>query len=136
MNIVLFFCEQATTRLDGKLNVDGIFNELYAPGFPARQDQIILAGIVEWDRDTHGNQPFTIQLLDPDNKPIFTIEGRSEVDERPEPRPPARTHLVLPLENLVFTKSGRYQVRMEVLNQQFPGPSLYLLNSAKAKDNF
>lgn len=136
MNIVLFFCEHAATRQDGKLNVDGIFNELYAPGFPARQDQVMLAGIIEWDRDLHGHLPFAIHLLDPDNKPVFTIDGHSEVDTRPDTRPPARTHLILPLENLVFTKSGQYQVRIEISNRQFSGPTLYLMHSSRAKDNF
>jgi hypothetical protein len=135
MNIVLFFCEHAFTRPDGKLDVDGIFSELYAPGFPARQGKLILAGIIEWDRGTHGKQPFTIHLLDPDHQPVFTIDGHSEVDERSDSRPPARTHLILPLENLVFTKSGQYQVRIKVSNRQFSGPSLHLMNSSREKYN-
>jgi hypothetical protein len=130
MNIVLFFCEHAATRQDGKLDVNGIFSELYAPGFPARQDQVMLAGIIEWDRGTQGKQPFTIHLLDPDDKPIITIDGHSEVDERADSRPPARTHLILPLENLVFAKPGHYQVHIHATNRQFSGPSLYLMNSS------
>jgi hypothetical protein len=126
MNTVLFFCENAVSGPDGKLDVEGIFNELYAPGFPASQDRLILAGIIEWDRHTEGTQPFVIHLLDPDNKPIFTIEGHSDVDARPDTRPPARTHLILPLENLVFIRPGQYRARLELQDQQISGPSLYL----------
>jgi hypothetical protein len=131
MNITLFFCEHAATRSDGKLTVEGIYNELYAPSFPAKQDQILLAGIIEWDRDIKGNQPFTIHLLDPEAKPIFTIEGHTEVDERPDERPPAKTHLIFPLENLIFTDPGQYQVRIDLLGQQISGPPLHLMSSNK-----
>jgi hypothetical protein len=96
----------------------------------------MLAGSIEWDRGLHGHLPFAIHLLDPDDKPVFTIDGHSEVDARPDTRPPARTHLILPLENLVFTKSGQYQVQIEILNRQYSGPSLYLMQSSMAKDNF
>jgi len=130
MNVVLFFCEHAQTRSDGKLNVDGIYNELYAAGFPAKQAHLVLAGIVEWDRHIQGSQPFTIHILDPDEQTIFTIEGHSEIDARSNDRPPARTHLIFPLENLVFTDPGQYRVRMEVVNTQFFGSSLYLLHSS------
>ncbi|MCI0446928.1 hypothetical protein L0152_27465 [bacterium] len=114
--------------------MNGIFNELYASGFPARQEQVILAGIVEWDRDEEGKQPFTIHLMDPDENPIFTIHGYSEVDARPDSRPPARTHLIFPLENLVFTSPGQYRIRMDISGQRISGPSLYLLHTSHEKD--
>ena len=130
MNIVLFFCEDANTGSDGKLNVHGIYNELYAQGFPARQEHVILAGIVEWDREVQGKQSFTIDLLDPDEKSIFTIEGHSEIDSRSETRPPARTHFIFPMENLVFPVAGQYQIRIDILEKQVLGPSLYVMNSS------
>jgi len=129
MNIVLFFCEQAATGSDSKLNVEGIYNELYATDFPAKQDRIVLAGIVEWDRDVEGTQPFKIDLLDTDNISIFTIEGHSEIDARPDDRVPAKTHLIFPLENLVFPGPGQYQIRLDILSQQIAGPSLYLMHT-------
>ncbi|MCZ6771118.1 MAG: hypothetical protein O7G83_03895, partial [Proteobacteria bacterium] len=75
MNVALFFCESAETVANGKLDLRGIYNELYAPSFPARQDHLMLAGIVEWDHEDHGKQPFKIDLLDPDGTEIFTIDG-------------------------------------------------------------
>ena len=134
MDTVLFFCEHAATRSDSKLTVEGIYNELYAQDFPARQDQLLLAGLIEWDRDSHGSQHFKINLLDPDKKPIFTIEGCSEIDERPEHRPPAKTHLIFPLDNLVFVVPGQYQIQLEVSGQQIPGPSLHLMRSEQSSE--
>ena len=58
MKLTLFYCDKALNRPDGKLNIEGVFNELYAPGFPARQDHVVLAGTIEWDRADEGQQPF------------------------------------------------------------------------------
>ena len=105
MNVALFFCESAETVANGKLDLRGIYNELHAPSFPARQDHLMLAGLVEWDHEDHGKQPFKIDLLDPDGAEIFTIDGHSEVEARPATRPPSKTHLILPLQNLIFQRA-------------------------------
>lgn len=126
---MLCFCEDAATGDDGKLNIQAIYNELYAPGFPAKQDRVVLAGIFEWNRTVDGAQPFKVRIIDPQGKTIFTIEGQTEVDERSEGRAPAKTHLVFPLENLVFMSAGQYQVMVELKDQEIKGPSLYVLKS-------
>ena len=125
----LVFCEHAGTRPDGKLNIEGIYNELYAPTFPARQDALELAGMIEWRRDTEGVQPFTIHLVDPAGKPIFSIEGQTEIDARVEARAPAKTHLIFSLENLVFVNPGRYRLVVNFQDGGLAGPSLHLLHS-------
>lgn len=130
-SLTLFFCQDAESGSDGRLNAHGIYNELYASGFPAKQDRIVLAGVIEWDRALEGEQPFTIHLADPGGKPIFSIEGRTTVDARPPNRPPARTHLVFPLEELVFVTPGEYPIVLEYSGQQLGGPTLYLLKSGE-----
>jgi len=71
VNIALLFCEDAVTRPDGKLDINGVFNELYASGFPARQERVIIAGIIEWERNINGKQPFVINLRDPEQNHLF-----------------------------------------------------------------
>jgi hypothetical protein len=128
MNVSLFFCESAETAANGKLDLRGIYNELYAPGFPARQEHLILAGVVEWNREDHGTQPFKIDLMDPDGSEIFTIDGHSEVEARPQTRPPSKTHLILPLENLIFQQAGTYPAKVQIGGETIEGPSLYLMS--------
>ena len=128
MNVALFFCEHAETDANGKLDLHGIYNELHASAFPARQDRLVLAGIVEWNRDDQGQMPFKIDLMDPDGSEIFTIDGHSEVDSRPVSRPPAKTHLILPLENLIFSQAGQYPAILQIKDRTIEGPSLYLMN--------
>ncbi len=135
VEVTLFFCNQADTEPDGTLNLRGIRNELYAPAFPARQDRLFLAGIVEWQREVHGRQEFVIHLNGPDRKSIFTIEGNTDVDSRPDSRPPAKTQLVLPMENLIFTTAGEYQIEVYIAGQTKKGPILYLMKTEEKADS-
>ncbi len=129
MRLTLVFCERADTRSDGKLDTCGIFNELYAPGFPARQDYLVLAGLIEWDRDAVGRREFRIEITDPGGQSIFTIDGHTDVDARDHTRPPPRTHLVFPLNNLVFPEPGTYRTRVRLDDNTMDGPDLYLMSS-------
>jgi hypothetical protein len=129
MDVTLFFCKNANTDEDGQLNLLGVFNELYAPAFPARQDRLVIAGIIEWDRQQEGKIPFQIHLVDEAGKSIFTIEGHSEVDSRDENEAPAKTQLLMPIEKIVFPEAGRYRAECLIADKNFSGPSLYLMRS-------
>ena len=129
MEAVFLFCNDANTGPDGKLNIHGVFNELHAPDFPARQERMTLVGIIEWQRDLAGRIPFVVDLAGPDGMAIFSVEGHTDVDARPPTRPPAKTHLILPLKNVTFPGAGRYRVRINIDGTELPGPSMHLLRS-------
>ena len=129
MEAVFLFCTEAGAGPDGKLNIHGIFNELRAPDFPARQDKMVLVGIVEWQRDLEGRIPFTVDLTDPDGMAIFTIEGHTDVEARPLSKAPARTQLILPLKNVMFPAPGHYRVRININDTELMGPSMHLMRS-------
>ena len=126
MECALFFCHRAGSDDSGQLEIRGIFDELRAPSFPARQPRMRLAGLVSWNDGERGRVPFLIELLDPGNKAVFTIQGFSEVEESPGSAAPPRTQLNLPLEDVTFPEPGRYRVRLQVNETQVYGPSLYL----------
>jgi len=120
-------CEDARPTPDGKVDVHGVYHDLAAPGFPARQDLLVLVLVIEWDREDHGRYLFKADLLDDDGKASVTVEGETEV-HRPQPdRPPARSQLVMPLEDVVFPHAGQYQFRVTVKGQTVDGPGLYLM---------
>ncbi len=129
METVFLFCTDAGTGPDGKLSIHGIFNELHAPDFPARQDKMILVGIVEWQRDLQGRIPFTVDLTDPGGKAIFSIEGHTDVESRPPSKAPAKTHLILPLKDVMFPAPGHYRVRININGSELTGPSMHLIRS-------
>ncbi len=129
MEAVFLFCTDATARADGKLDIHGVFNELYAPDFPARQDHMVLVGIVEWQRELQGRIPFAVDLVDAEGMAIFSIDGHTDVDARPPAKAPAKSHFILPLENVMFPAPGRYRVRIRLDDSELAGPSMHLLRT-------
>ena len=127
-------CDHAKTTDDGKLDVHGIFNDLYAPAFPALQDHMVLVLALEWSRSDSGRYRFRVELTDPDGKPTLSVEGHTDVDSRPEDRPPARTRLMLPLEKVVFPKPGAYKFKVQLKGKWHEGPSLHLMQGAAPPD--
>lgn len=123
-------CDDASQSDDGKLDVHGIFHDLFAPGFPARQERMVLVIEIEWDRADEGRHQFRVDLMDPVGKPSLRVEGHTDVDRRAPNRPPARTQLVLPLEDVVFPIPGRYSFDMRIKGKRLRGPSLHLFESA------
>ena len=122
-----FFCDQAHEAHEGKLDIQGIFHDLFAPGFPATQERMVLVLVLDWDRTDKGQYQLKAELVAPDGKVVLTVDGHSDVEPRPAGRPPARTRIVMPIEKAVFPKPGRYHLRVIVKGQRFRGPTLHLV---------
>lgn len=135
MELVLaLVCDEARTDPDGKLDVRGIFHDLYAPGFPAKQERMVLVLVLAWDRGDHGRFQFTVDLVDPEGRPSLTVRGHSDVDGRGEGRAPARTRLLMPLEDVVFPVPGAYRFRLRVKGREMDGPAVHLVRSEVAPE--
>jgi len=122
----VFLCDDAREDPHGKLNVDGIFHDLFAPGFPAIQERMVLVLVIEWDRKDQGRYNLKAEMVGPDGTVILTVDGHSDVETPPHHRPRARTRLIMPLEKVVFPQPGRYFLRVMAKGQRFRGPSLHL----------
>ena len=129
MEAVFLFCTEACDGPDGKLSIHGVFNELRAPDFPARQDNMVLVGIIEWPRDLEGRVPFHVDLNDPEGMAIFSIEGHTDVAARPPSQAPAKTQFILPMEKVMFPGPGHYRVRIDINGSDLAGPSMHLIRS-------
>jgi len=122
-------CDDARATPDGKLDVHGVYHDLAAPGFPARQDRLVLVLVLEWDREDHGRYLFKADLEDAGGNVSLTVEGETEV-HRPHPGlPPARSQLIMGLDNVVFPRAGQYVFRVKVKGQTLEGPSLFLMEA-------
>lgn len=122
-------CDDARMRPDGKMDVEGVFNDLAAPGFPAKQDRMVLVTTIEWSRGDAGRNKFRVDLKAPDGRTSLTVEGETEVDERPADRPPPRTRLILPLQDVVFPEPGRYTFEIRIKGKKMRGPSIFLMEA-------
>lgn len=120
-------CDHAKLNPDGKFDVHGAFYDLAAPGFPAKQDEMVLALAVEWDPEDDGRYQFRIELTgEGAPKPSFTVDGHTDVKARGRGEQPARTFLVMPLKEIVFPRPGRYRMTVRLKGTEIPGPTLHL----------
>jgi hypothetical protein len=132
--LLALVCDDAGLNPEGKLDVHGVFNDLYAPGFPAKQDRMVLVVVVEWDREDEGRYRFRVDLEDDEGKPTLSVEGYSDVDRRPADRPPPRTRLIMPLDDVIFPRPGAYTFKISLKGQNLRGPDLYLVEAEEAPE--
>lgn len=127
MNLVLAIaCDKAEVTSDGKLNVEGVYNELSAPDFPAAHPSVTVVLVIEWDIRETGEQPIRADLMDPEGEMVVTIQGHTDVELAPDNEVPPQTRIVLPLENVVFPVPGRYHLRIQAGSHTVEALPLYL----------
>jgi hypothetical protein len=119
-------CDSARERPDGRLDVNGIFDELSAPGFPALQPRMTVVFVMQWTEEESGTQPFRADLVSEDAARILTIEGGTEVPSRSGRATPPRTRLVLAIENVVFPRPGRYRFDLVAGGDVHPACAIHL----------
>jgi hypothetical protein len=120
-------CEDARATPEGRLDLHGVYHDLSAPGFPAKQEHLVLVLVLEWERQDHGRYKFKADLEDPRGKVSLTVEGETEVHQPAPGSPPSRSQLIMPIEDVVFPIPGQYQFRVKVKGKAFDGPSLFLM---------
>jgi hypothetical protein len=126
-------CESAASREDGRLDLQGVFHQLYAPGFPAQQDRMTLVVVIEWDAGEEGKTEFRIDLLDPDATPALTINGHTDVGPSPAGEAPPQTRLVMPLADIVFPAAGSYDFVLHVGDDVVRLAPLHLVENPDAR---
>lgn len=127
MNLVLAIaCDSATVSPQGKLDVQGIYNELSAPDFPAAQDRLTVVLVLEWGAREAGEQPIRADLVGPDGETVITIQGHTQVEFGPDNEIPPQTRMILPLENVVFQSPGRHFFRIKAGTETVEALPLYV----------
>lgn len=124
-------CDEAHPAPDGKVHVHGAYHDLSAPGFPAKQDRLVLVLVLEWDREDDGRFIFKADLEDEDGNISLTVEGETEVHRPGKDHPPSRSQLIMPLEEVVFPHAGQYEFRVKVKGQTLHGPGVFLMEAAE-----
>ena len=120
--------EDAQVRHDGRMDVHGVFQELYAPGFPAQQESLTLVATLEWAPQERGNIDFSVNLLDPSRTPVLTINAQTEVEDRYAVHRPARTQMAIPIQGLRFPAPGTYEFELTVGEHTETLCPLYLIH--------
>ena len=127
-------CEDARPTPDGKVDVHGVYHDLSAPGFPAKQDRVVLVLVIEWNHEDHGRYLFKADLEDDEGDVSITVEGETEVHQPKPGQPPARSQLIMPLEGVVFPHPGQYTFRVKVKGQTLEGPGIFLMEVPEGRE--
>jgi hypothetical protein len=130
--ILALVCDRAVANKEGKLDVYGVFNDLFAPGFPARQERMVFVATIEWDRSDEGRFSFKVDLVDPTGRPVLTLDGHTDVDKRRADQTPARTRLIMPLKDVVFVAPGAHRFMVRVKGNELRGPTLNIMVAEQA----
>jgi hypothetical protein len=88
---------------------------------------MVMVVVLDWDRADRGQYQLKGELVAPDGRVVLTVDGHSDVKPMPPGHPPARTRIVMNVENAVFPSPGRYHLRFIVKGRRFRGPSLHLV---------
>jgi hypothetical protein len=109
MKVILFLAaDYANISREGKLNVMGIFNDIFASTFPARHSSMHLVAKLEAELGEYGNaRDFSVKLLDADGNQIFDLSGQFQVPPGGHGKKP-EVNLILELKDLIFPKEGWY----------------------------
>jgi hypothetical protein len=127
MKLNLFLAaDYANITREGKLNVMGIFNDIYSPAFPARHAAMHLVATLGAELGEPGQtRNFTVKLLDEDGNQIFDLSGQIQIPKSEHGRKP-QVNLILGLKDIVFPKPGIYQFVLLVEKDHKGDLSLYL----------
>lgn len=114
----VLLADYANVSREGKLNVLGIFAELYAQNFPVVHAQMHL--IVSWQatRAESGKaKRFEIQLLDEDGKKQFSVGSELVIPEG-KPGKPISGNQIMVFNGVKFDKPGQYAFHVLINDDQ------------------
>ena len=126
-------CDEAHATPEGKLELHGAYHDLAAPGFPAKQERLVLVLVLEGAREDHGRFKFRADLEDEDGDTSLTVEGETEVRMPAEGSPPSRSQLIMPMEGVIFPHPGQYVFRVKVKGQILEGPGIFLMEAPEER---
>ena len=118
MEIEIFTLCDAAADYQGRLNILGVFDTIFAPQMPAKHPFCAVALRMRFRMTEHGQHRLTLHIVDDDGKLVISpLEGSFSV-EMPGNSPVASVNLVLNLGQVSFDNYGEYAVNLAIDNRQ------------------
>jgi hypothetical protein len=119
--------DYANVTGDGKPNVVGITDRLYAYQFPALHRELYVVNGIETDNDDEGTtQEILVTVIDPDGRVLAEIRGSLEING-----PKQTLHQLHCIRDLTFAAPGNYQVNIHYNGQQVAEYGIELVQLAQ-----
>jgi hypothetical protein len=107
--ILFLAADYANTTPDGKLNVMGVFNQIYSHSFPTRHSSMFLVIKLGAELGEYGQtRDISIRLYDPDGTSLIDQSGQVQIPQ-PEKGIKPEINLILELKDVIFPIPGPYQ---------------------------
>jgi hypothetical protein len=117
MNIEAFLLCDAATDQQGKLNVLGAFDVLFAKQMPVIHPACAVAMRVRFEKIENGNHPVRIHVINEDGKSIGpNLQANVNVNIGDDADSTA-TNLILNIQRLKFEDYGQYRIDLAIDNQ-------------------
>lgn len=109
--------DYANVSREGKLNILGIFDNIYSQSVPATHPQMQLIMRLEADRlEADREHKVEVELIDADGNKLFSIGGNLKFGP-PPPGEKVRINHVIQLSNLRFDRFGSYEFKILINNE-------------------
>ena len=114
MKLEIFSLCDAATDNQGKLNILGTFDQIYAAKMPVVHPACAIAMRLRFDKMEEGVHRVNLQLVNPDGKPVFRpMEG--EVNPRmAEDVESVAVNLILNFQHIKFDEYADYQITLAI----------------------
>jgi hypothetical protein len=117
MNIESFLLCDAATQQQGKLNVLGAFDTIFAEQTPLVHPACAIAARIRFEKIEEGDHQVKIGIIDEDGKSIgpklqasANVRFGDDVDS-------TATNLILNIQGIKFEKYGQYRIDLAIDNQ-------------------
>lgn len=114
MDIEAFLLCDAATEQQGKLNILGAYDHIWAKQLPAKHPFCSIATRVRFEKIEEGHHSVRIQIIDEDGNSISPkLEGNVFVQAGPG-FDTSVANLILNIQGLEFKQYGRYQIDLAI----------------------
>ncbi len=115
MQALLLLADAANITVNGKLNVLGIFNQIYVRELPARQPQFfVVIKIVSDIGETSDPRKFTVSLVDDGGTELGRVDGEFNFPQASSGMPRPEANIIFPITDLVFSNAGMFHFTLLV----------------------
>ena len=118
--------DAANVSQEGKLNILGVFDTIWAREFPFRHAAMVFVIRVRADFTEQGLHQLDVRLVNADGSQLFKAEGPLQVPNG-VPGRPIKPHVIMGLSGITFPSPGDYSVEIFVDNEHMKSVPLYVV---------
>lgn len=120
--------DAANVSQEGKLNILGVFDTIWAREFPCRHAVMVFVLRVRADFTDKGAHQLEIRLMDADGAQLFKAEGPLNVPGGPPGRP-IKPHVIMGLGGISFPRAGDYSFEVMIDGRHLKSVPLWVMEA-------